>query len=435
MNFDQSVAYLLSLGHESLAMKLGLESVSILAHALGNPQDEIPAAHIAGTNGKGSTAAMLASICRVAGLRTGLYTSPHLIEIRERIQIDGLKISPNDFARYATTVRLASEELVRQGELPAPCTFFEQVPMIPFPHFREENVSRGILEVGLGGRLDATNICNSRVVGLTRIAKDHQSYLGNTLSLIAAEKAGIIKHKVPVISSHQDPDAEAVIRERCTLLDAPLTIVDNSCFSAERAADGYYSVLIRGGLAEYSARLGIRGSHQPSNAATAAMLAERLAMQGFAIDAESISRGLGEVTWPGRLERFDLSERQVLLDGAHNPDGARTLRRFLDEEYSGRHITLVFGAMSDKALDEMIEELFPAAHSVIATKIRNPRSLEPAAIKTAAPNSHVVCVESSEHALSLAIEITPGDGLICVAGSLFLVGEMRALLTGESGAI
>jgi dihydrofolate synthase / folylpolyglutamate synthase len=429
MDFDQAVAYLLSLGHESLSMKLGLESISKLADILGNPQKEIPAAHIAGTNGKGSTAVMLASIGKAAGLRTGLYTSPHLVDIRERIRVDGVKIESADFARLSSAVREAAEELVRRGELSAACTFFEQVTMIAFLHFREQRVDLGVLEVGLGGRLDATNICNSRVVGITRIAKDHQSYLGDTLPLIAAEKAGIIKPHIPVVSSPQQPSVEDVIRERCDTLEAPLILVDDQSFGSQREGDGFYRVAVRGSTADYSARLSLRGSHQPSNAANAALLAERLSMDGFAIGSDAISRGLAAATWPGRLELFEVEDHEVLLDGAHNPDGAATLRSFLEEEYKDRPITLIFGVMSDKALDEMIEVLFPVADRVIATAIRNPRAIDPNVIREASQHSAVNCAESSEAALSLALSSTPPDGVICVAGSLFLVGEVRAQIT------
>jgi dihydrofolate synthase/folylpolyglutamate synthase len=304
--------------------------------------------------------------------------------------------------------------------------------MIAFLHFKAQSVAIAVLEVGLGGRLDATNICNSVVVGLTRIAKDHQKYLGDTLPLIAAEKAGIIKRGIPVVSSPQDPAAEYVIRERCAELSAPLTLIDPGSFVSERTGGGYHSTTVHGRLGEYAVRLGVRGGHQRENAATAALLAEELMMKGFEIDRDAVTRGLSLATWPGRLEVFEAKGREVLLDGAHNPDGAGALRRFLDEEYAGRSITLIFGTMSDKALDEMVEILFPAATRVIATAIRSPRALDPKAIARACVSADVSCAESSERALAMALASTPRDGLICVAGSLFLVGEVRAQIAGVS---
>jgi len=434
MNFQQATDYLLSLGHESLSMKLGIESISRLAQILGDPQAMIPAAHIAGTNGKGSTAAMLASISRAAGVRTGLYTSPHLIDIRERIRVDGAKIAQEEFALHATTVRQACEDLVQRGDLPAVCTFFEQVTMIAFLHFREKQVALGVLEVGLGGRLDATNICHSKVVGLTRIARDHENYLGDTLPLIAAEKAGIIKPGVPVVSSPQSPEVLTVIRNRCRTLDAPLTLVEPGAFVSKRGEGGFYRMQLRGQLDSYDVRLNLRGGHQPGNAATAVFLAERVRSIGAPITRSAIESGLSSAEWPGRLELFCVKEREVLLDGAHNPDGAASLRRFLEEEFAGRSITLIFGAMSDKSLLEMIDVLFPVANCVIATLIRNPRAVEPAVIKQASSVTNTVGAESSDVALALALDVTPRDGLICVAGSLFLVGEMRALLTEDGSA-
>ncbi len=433
MNFDQATTYLLSLGNESLSMKLGLESVSRLARALGGPELAVPAAHIAGTNGKGSTSAMLAAIIQAAGLRVGLYTSPHLVNIRERIRVDGRRIPESDFARLATEVRLASESLVDSNELPAVPTFFEQVTIIAFLYFREQEVDLAVLEVGLGGRLDATNICQPEIVGLTRIARDHELYLGDTLAAIAAEKAGIIKPGVPVVSSVQPAQAMRVIRDRCRVLSSPLIAVNAASVRSRPEGEGFYSIQFDGSFASYNIRLSIRGRHQIGNAATAIHLAEQLAVAGFPIGGNAIALGLATASWPGRLEMLrSETGRTVLLDGAHNPDGAQSLRKFIDAEFKGRSVTLIFGVMSDKALKEIAEALFPAVEIVVATRIRNPRSVDPTAIEKVGGDCRVLRAETSEEALAIAEEVTPADGIICAAGSLYLVGELRSQLAPEA---
>src|SRR5215475_14342484 len=222
MNFEEATEYLYGLGNETLAMKLGLESVRALARGLDDPQRKFPAIHIAGTNGKGSTAAMTASVLRAAGLRAGLYTSPHLVSITERIRVDGDEIAPDEFARLGADVRAAGERLVAENALPAPPTFFEQVTMIAYLYFAERKVDLAVLEVGLGGRLDATNICEPVVTAITRIGFDHQKYLGDTLESIAAEKAGIIKPSVPVVIAPQSVEAMNAIVERCMEMKAPM---------------------------------------------------------------------------------------------------------------------------------------------------------------------------------------------------------------------
>lgn len=446
MNYGEAITYLYSLGHEMLAMKLGLESVRTLARACSDPQRSYPTVHIAGTNGKGSTAAMTEAIARAAGLRVGLYTSPHLIEITERIRVDGRDITPEDFARLATEVRLMSERLVSEGALPAPPTFFEQMTMIAFLYFAECEVDLAVLEVGLGGRLDATNICEPLVTAITPVGFDHQQYLGHTLAAIAGEKAGIIKPVTPVVVAPQEREAVAVIAERCAQLNAPLIAVEAeprglelvNIGSEETPPDVSSSPLWRAGLsrfqyrtalAEYDVRLNLRGRHQVTNALTAIHLAEQLKLCGLNVPSQAIADGLSRVDWPGRLEMVP-TQPPLLLDGAHNPAGARSLRAFLDE-HCPAPITLIFGAMSDKDITEIAAILFSVASVVIATSIANQRAADAAMIAEQAPGVgyQLICASSVAQALTEAEYATPPGGLICACGSLYLIGEIKKAIS------
>jgi dihydrofolate synthase / folylpolyglutamate synthase len=443
MNFDESLKYLYGLGHETLAMKLGLDATRSLAAACDNPQQKFPAVHIAGTNGKGSTAAMTTAILRAAGLRTGLYTSPHLVSITERITVDDATIAPDDFARLAGIVRTAGEKLVAAGALAAVPTFFEQVTMIAYLYFAERQVELAVLEVGLGGRLDATNICEPVVTAITPVGLDHEQYLGHTLVEIAGEKAGIIKPAIPVIVAPQEDEAMTAIITRATKLQAPLiSIADEQrtakLFQVGVAAQddvehaGCYRLRYQTPRGSYDARLSLRGKHQVTNALTAIHCAEQLQTAGWPITPAAINQGLQAAHWPGRLELIKLADTAapLLLDGAHNPQAARVLRAFLAEHFPNRPLTIIFGAMKDKAIAAMTETLFPLAQQIILTQVANPRAAAPQTIAEGAPNLNyaVVMTDNVAAALHTAINCTPADGLICACGSLFLVGELKAYL-------
>lgn len=442
MSFDEALEYLYSLGHETLAMKLGLDAIRALAAACDNPQAEFPAVHIAGTNGKGSTAAITAAILRASGLRSGLYTSPHLVAITERIKIDDAQIAPDEFARLATTVRAAGEKLVAGGALAAVPTFFEQVTMIAYLYFAERRVDLAVLEVGLGGRLDATNICEPIVTAITPVGFDHEQYLGHTLAEIAGEKAGIIKPGVPIIVAPQADEALRAITRRAGALPAPLISVADEMraaeiFQVEAAASddieqaGRYHLRYKTARGSYAARLSLRGRHQVINALTAIHCAEKLQEAGWPITPNAINQGLQQAHWPGRLEllQLDPSAAPLLLDGAHNPQAARVLRDFLTEHFPARPLTLIFGAMHDKKIAEMTELLFPLAQQIIVTKVANPRAAAPQTIAEASAERQPALTVSADvrAALNAALTNTPQDGLICACGSLFLVGEIKAL--------
>jgi dihydrofolate synthase/folylpolyglutamate synthase len=404
MNFEAAVEYLLSLGHETLAIKLGLRNTELLLNALDNPERAFPSVQIAGTNGKGSTAAMLDSICRGARIKTGLYTSPHLVSITERIRFSGIEITREEFAACATTVRDVSKQL---EALP---TFFEQVTAIALLAFRKAHIELAILETGLGGRLDSTTAANAHIVAITQIALDHQEYLGNTIASVAAEKAAIIRPGVrAVIGRQQYPEALEVLLQRCKETGVTPILID----------DDSYSIVER-------VTLSLRGRHQVENAAVAIRLAELLRETGFDIPEAAILRGLETAHHPGRLELIP-HRPPFLIDGAHNPAGAESLRTYLDE-FAQRPLTLVFGAMRDKQLEQIGEILFPVADVLVLTTVDNPRSakvemLEPIATRYA--QGKILTSNASATALQTALANTPGEGMICVAGSLYLAGEMR----------
>jgi dihydrofolate synthase/folylpolyglutamate synthase len=403
MNFQEAVSYLLSLGHETLTIKLGLRNTELLLSALGNPERAFASVQIAGTNGKGSTAVMLDSICRAAGIKCGLYTSPHLVSITERITISGVQISPEEFAACVTTVR----DVAAQFEaLP---TFFEQLTVAALLAFRNARIELAILETGLGGRLDSTTAAKASIVAITPISMDHEEYLGDTLESIAAEKAAIIRPGVQAVIAKQDPVALGVLLRRCE--ETGVTpILDTDMH-------GYEGV-----------HLGLRGRHQVENAGVAIRLAELLDIPDTAIIT-----GLETTTHPGRLELIQ-HEPAFLIDGAHNPAGAKSLRDYLNE-FAARPLTLVFGAMRDKQLEQMAEILFPCADTLILTTIKNPRSASIERLQEVADRfarGRVLTNESSSAALRIAEAETPPEGLICIAGSLYLVGEFRPLILTRS---
>lgn len=401
MNFDESVSYLLSLGNEVSAMKLGLENIRALLTHLGNPQNTYKKVQVAGTNGKGSTCVFLDSICREAGIKTGLYTSPHLVSITERIKINGVDISEEDFARQASKVREIAET-----HFDVPPTFFEQVTAIALSHFSEAKVELAILETGLGGRLDATTAANAEIAAITPINYDHQQYLGDTIEEIAAEKAAIIREGSKVVISPQLPAAEKIILARCEQLGI---------------------VPVRSGRIAPDIELTMIGDHQRVNAATAEATARVLNTTGFQITEQNIIDGLKNASHPGRLEYVN----GILFDGAHNTAGARALARYLDESVK-KPIALIFGAMGDKDISKITEVIFAKADYLILTKVGNSRSATPEDLRKlvpeAFPKDNVFLAQNAAEALGLARKPTEKDVQVCVTGSLYLVGEIQKIL-------
>jgi dihydrofolate synthase/folylpolyglutamate synthase len=429
--FDEALQYLLSLGHETLAIKLGLTNTERLLEALGNPQTSFPSVQIAGTNGKGSTAVMLEAITRAAGIKTGLYTSPHLVNITERIRIASREISREDFARLTMRVRASAQGLLTEGKLQTLPTFFEHLTAIAFLAFSEAEIQLAILETGLGGRLDATTTARAGVVALTTIALDHQEYLGETLSEIAAEKGAIIRPGVTAIIAPQATEALDVILRRCK--DCGVIPRFNECKVKALGADetGHVRASFETKKDTYeNVLLGLRGRHQITNASVAIALAEALRERGFSIPRLAIIKGLEGARHAGRLE-LRAGNPLILFDGAHNPAGAQALRSFLDE-FIKMPITLIFGAMRDKDLSEIAATLFPVAQHLILTEPSNPRAATLDVLARLVPrgfdSSRVTLAPSAREALRAARAQTPPTGIICVTGSLYLIGEVQSYL-------
>ncbi|MFZ0748669.1 MAG: folylpolyglutamate synthase/dihydrofolate synthase family protein, partial [Pyrinomonadaceae bacterium] len=395
-----------------------------------NPHKSFSSVQIAGTNGKGSTAVMLESICREARISVGLFTSPHLISITERIRVNGADIAKDEFARLTKHVKQTAEELVERRELQSLPTFFEHVTAIALLAFREAEVELAILETGLGGRLDSTTAAGAQVVAITPIAMDHEEFLGSTLAEIAAEKAATIRPGVTTIVAPQPDEALEVIEARCgelgvkaRFVSAPtnVTVAEDSvpgrmCATFETRNDRYENVC-----------LGLRGRHQAINAATTVVIAEGLGERGFDLSRHLILSGLKNARHPGRLELLD-GTPPVLLDGAHNPAAALALHDYL-EEFVDQPITLIFGAMRDKPLSEIAGILFPAARQVILTELDNPRAATLENLKAAAPSgldqTSLHEAKSVAEALQIARRVTGPDGLILITGSLYLVGAVQ----------
>ena len=430
MNFPDAEAYLLSLGNEVEAMKLGLENIRKLLAALGNPETSYLKVQVAGTNGKGSVCAFLDSICREAGIEVGVFTSPHLVSITERVRINGVDISDEEFARIATVVRKTAEKLVSQGNLETVPTYFEQVTAIALVAFAEAKVNLAILETGLGGRYDATTAANAEIAAITRIDLDHQEYLGDTIEEIAAEKAAIIRGDSTVVIAPQDKIAERVLRGHCRAVgiepiwatsDIDLKVID---------VDGYLIVnysLTTEKMTYSKIEPHMAGRHQVGNAAVAVGIAEILQERGFKISENDIWMGLSTASHPGRLE----CEGRYLFDGAHNIGGATALREYLDE-FVSQPITIIFGAMKDKDIAEMAKVLFPKAENLILTRPDNSRSLSADEIAAATEDlisrDRYFLTENIADAIAKADEVAGDDSIILITGSLYLVGEAKKIL-------
>ena len=425
MTYPEALSYLGQA--RRFGMKLGLEPMRELAQVLGNPQDDLRFIHIAGTNGKGSTAAFCESCLRAAGFRVGLYTSPHLVSVRERIQINRQLISESDFAEGMEVVSRAVDQ---QKDHEA--TFFEITTALALWYFGREKVDWVVWETGLGGRLDATNIVTPEVCIITNIGLDHQQYLGQTLAEIAAEKAGIIKPGVPVVSAVTNDEAADVIREHAKTKGCALTLISHDLKVVNLALRGNKQIARIDG---HEFALGLTGPHQISNAACAVAT-----MRQLEISDSAITGGLAETVWPGRFEI--LSEKPlIVLDGAHNPAGVKMLvetwRAFLAARYGwteteiDSHARLVFASVADKDISEMAQLLRPLAREVSLVRLANERSAEPQQLALSFAGLRFECYDSVS-ALWQDLATADPETVTLVTGSLFLVGEMLALRQGNA---
>ncbi len=421
MNYPDSVRFLYALGNEIKTVKFGLERIAAVLEELGNPHRACRFVHVAGTNGKGSTCALIESALRAAGQRTGLYTSPHLVEPTERIQIAGRPVSSDQFTAAFDRVHQAAEQLLDRGAIDLHPTYFETVTAMAFVLFQEMLVETVVLEVGLGGRLDATNVVTPKLCVITPVDFDHEAWLGKSLQSIAHEKAGILKPGVRAVVGSQHPEAQAEIEQRAREIGAPLTNV-TGVWRMEGlvcAARGSHFQAV--GPRTIHVTCPLAGRHQAANALVAVA-----ALDLLGTPAEAIEQGLAAARWPGRIEHVAESP-EIILDGAHNPAGAAALAAYVDEFYSHRRITLIYGAMRDKAVAEVAGMLFPRAYEVIVTAPQQSRAATPETVRELVDHPRASTAPNISVALAQA-RATPPDGVVLITGSLYLVGEAKAVL-------
>lgn len=418
-------------GRQALGIKLGLDKVHALLAAVEDPHKAFSCVHVAGTNGKGSVCHFVAGALQRAGHRTGLYTSPHLVRFSERILVDGDRIGDADVARLLDRLRIPVAELDARGQPP---TFFEVATVLAFLWFAEREVDWAVVETGMGGRLDATNVVTPALTVITNVSRDHEEFLGRTSEAIAREKAGIMKPGVPCVTACTGV-ALRVMKERSRELRVPMSVVGEDYIVApgtdEVAAVRDHGSVLRlhhpGGEAHYE--IGASGAHQHDNAAVAVAACDALREHGVDVPVEAVQRALREVRIAGRLEWFDRDGARVLIDGAHNEAGAQALRWHMGQhDIAG--FDLVVGFNRDKDWAAMLAQWTPLAARVWAVPVRSPRSLEPEHMREWMPE-HVTFAACPSVRAAFDASLAAGARTVVVAGSLWLVGEARAVLTGE----
>lgn len=407
-------------------VKFGLDNVRAVLAALGDPQSTYPSILVGGTNGKGSVCAMLSEILTLHGLRVGLYTSPHLVRVEERVRVAGQPIPGPSFCRLLTAFKQTVDALIRDGRLAAPPTYFETLTCLALLYFKEKRVEAAVLEVGMGGRLDATNVVEPLASVITTVSRDHQEFLGRTLGRIAMEKAGIIKPGVPVICGLTKGVAREVIKRRARQVTAPFVEVFEGprALTSERTARGFrFRFRWLGKVFRYTP--GLRGEHQGRNAAVAIVTALSLKAPWATPSKGTILRGIARASWPGRLEEVGRRPR-IILDGAHNEEGARAVAAYA-ADFLPRPRTLVFAAMKDKDIPKLTRILFSLARTVILTGLPMARAAAPEDVLCQGPRrgGRVLIEPDPNKALEKARQVTPPGGSILVTGSLFLVGEVK----------
>lgn len=420
MNYNEALSYIH--GTLKFGLKLGLNNIASLLELMDNPQDKLKYVHVAGTNGKGSTVAFISSILMASGYKTGIYTSPYIQRFTERIKINADEIREEDLARITEYVKSKVDIMVERGENHP--TEFEIVTAIAFQYFLEQRCDVVVLEVGLGGRFDSTNIIKTPDLAvITTISYDHTDRLGNTLSAIAYEKAGIIKPGGDVVSYAQDGEAAIVLKEVSTERNAKLYSVDFTDiepkeFDIQRQVFDYgaYKAL----------EISLLGGHQLKNAAVAVKAAELLIGKGYSITPETVRQGLKSAKWPGRLEILGTSP-VFIIDGAHNIEGARGLKNALDKYFPGRKTTFIIGVLADKDYKAMMEEVLGNCERIIAVAPKSDRALPASELAQAASAycKNIYVSDTIEEAIRTSLQTASKEDVICAFGSLYYIGEVR----------
>jgi dihydrofolate synthase/folylpolyglutamate synthase len=406
-----------------------LDRIRALLDALDRPQEACRFVHIAGTNGKGSTCAFIECVLRRAGLRTGLYVSPHLVEPTERVRICGESVTPEEFADAFEIVHSTAERLASSGSIDMHPTYFETMTAMALHLFREKRAEVVVLETGMGGRLDATNVVTPLVSVITPIDFDHEKYLGATIPEIAFEKAGILKPGRPAVFSRQRPEALEVLERRAWETDSPVTHATDWQARDLRIHAFGSKFLATNGAMQFPVDCPLIGEHQVDNALTAIATLSVLATAGGEFEGlspESIHNGIASTRWPGRLELVRTAPG-VFLDGAHNPAGARALGAYIRRFHADKRIWMVFGAMRDKDIHVIGPELFPLAHELIFTTPNQSRAFHAAEIREISGEARARIIDSPAEALQFVLKAPPED-VVFITGSLYLVGEIRAKL-------
>ncbi len=426
MDYQEAWEYLDNL--QFFKIKLGLDSMSKFLGRLGHPEEQLKFVHVGGTNGKGSVAMTLLTILSKAGFKIGLYTSPHLTSVRERFRINDSFISEADFTANAGRIIdiLDGEQI----------TYFEFTTSLALQWFAEQKVDLAILEVGMGGRLDATNIVTPLVSIITNISMDHEEYLGRTLAAVATEKAGIIKNNVPIVSGVTESSAREVIRQRVDEVGTPMLELNRDFSMVRNDKSWRYQSLNNYSIDRLN--IALRGGYQGDNAALALAALGCLSSDGFSVPKEMIREGLARVRWPGRLEYFSCPnsesgmEQRYLLDGAHNPAGVEALALEL-RKLDTNGIIMIWASMADKDFGHCLRIIAPLCREIIFTRPEALRSATPQQLQQELQDYPVKSynIEPVSAALEKAVSLVSEDDLICVAGSLYLVGKARAILLGE----
>ncbi len=426
MNYEQCLKYLETI--QNLGIKFGLDNVRTILSSFGDPHKKLTSVLVAGTNGKGSVCAILTRILSLHGFKTGLFTSPHLVKPEERIRIGDRMIHAQTFSRIVSVLKERIEELIASKVLLSPPTYFEFMTCMALLHFKEQKVDMAVLEVGMGGRFDATNVVDRCLSVITTISGEHQKYLGESLSQIAFEKAGIVKTGIPVVCGVEKGEAYEAIKKRAEELKAPFIGVfdKQECFSLTKSGQGY-SFRYQKDKESYIFSPSLQGKHQGKNAAVAITACDQLSRLWKRLDKKKIVEGIETTRWDGRLELFSRNPL-VFLDGAHNVEGAQALKEFVEECLPSPPV-LVFAVMQDKEIAKIADIIFPLAKQVILTRFPFFKGASPDEIesKTRKFRSRMIKEPDPRKALGMALRSAGPDGCVLAAGSLFLIGEIKKL--------